>query len=122
MYFYGNLGDQKLLQTNDVKICLDDLTSKKCDGFDRLPNCVLCDCRVTLLTLLASLFDKIYKTGVIPDQWKVSKVVPIFKKGNKDEIENYRPIANLCSTTKIFEKLILKQIRNLRVIGTFINN
>ena len=122
MYFYGNLGDQKLLQTNDVKICLDDLTSKKCDGFDRLPNCVQCDCRVTLLTLLASLFDKIYKTGVIPDQWKVSKVVPIFKKGNKDEIENYRPIANLCSTTKIFEKLILKQIRNLHVIGTFINN
>ena len=122
MYFNGNLGDQKLHQTNDVKMCPDDLTSKKCDGFDRLPNCVLCDCRVTLLTPLASLFDKIYKTGVIPDQWKVSKVVPIFKKGNKDEIENYRPIANLCSTTKIFEKLILKQIRNLRVIGTFINN
>ena len=37
----------------------------------------------------------------------------IFKKGNKTEIENYRPIANLCSASKIFEKLILKQIHYL---------
>ena len=38
---------------------------------------------------------------------------PIYKKGNKSEIENYRPIANLCSTSKILEKLILKQIHYL---------
>ena len=105
--------NRNYMKTNDVKMCLDDLTTKKCEGFDRIPNCVLYDCRVTLLTPLAGLFDKIYKTGVIPDQWKVSKVVPIFKKGNKDEIENYRPIANLCSTSKILEKLILKQIHYL---------
>jgi hypothetical protein len=37
-------------------------------------------------------------------------VFPVFKKGNKNKIENYRPISNLCSTSKIFEKLILRQI------------
>ena len=63
--------------------------------------------------LMSQLFSKIYSTGLIPDQWKVSKIIPIFKKGNKNEIENYRPIANLCSTSKIFEKLILKQIHYL---------
>ena len=62
------------------------------------------------LPSLTVLFNKIYSTGLLPDQWKVSKIVPIFKKGNKDEIENYRPIANLCSMSKVFEKLILKQI------------
>ena len=41
------------------------------------------------------------------------KIVPIFKKGSKSNIENYRPIANQCSTSKIFEKLILKQIHYL---------
>ena len=51
-----------------------------------------------------------YHTGLIPDQWKVSKIIPIFKKGDKNKIENYRPIANLCSASKIFEKLILEQI------------
>ena len=39
--------------------------------------------------------------------------MPLFKKGNKNEIENYRPIANLCSASKILEKLILKQIHYL---------
>ena len=59
------------------------------------------------------MFQKIYATGLIPEQWKVSKIIPIFKKGDKTKIENYRPIANLCSTSKTFEKLILKQIHYL---------
>ena len=77
---------------------------------DRIPVCLIHDCRAALLPSLTVLFNKIYSTGLLPDQWKVSKIVPIFKKGNKDEIENYRPIANLCSMSKVFEKLILKQI------------
>ena len=56
------------------------------------------------------MFQKIYANGLIPEQWKVSKIIPIFKKRDKMKIENYRPIANLCSSSKIFEKLILKQI------------
>ena len=42
-----------------------------------------------LLAPLSDLFNKIYKTGSIPDQWKVSKIVPIFKKGCRNAIENY---------------------------------
>jgi hypothetical protein len=62
---------------------------------------------------MSSLFSKIYASGQIPEQWKVSKIVPIFKKGSKNQIENYRPIANLCAASKVFEKLILKQIHYL---------
>ena len=36
------------------------------------------------------------------------------KKGNKHDIENYRPISNLCSTSKVFEKLILKRIMEIQ--------
>jgi hypothetical protein len=42
----------------------------------------------------------------------------MFKKGSKVEIENYRPIVNLGITSKIFEKLILKQIHYLESINT----
>ena len=35
------------------------------------------------------------------------------QKGPKQQIENYRPIANLCSTTNIFERLILKRIQSI---------
>ena len=59
------------------------------------------------------LYHQATTAGSIPEQWKISKIIPIHKSGNKDEIENYRPIANLCSTSKVFEKLILNQIHYL---------
>ena len=62
---------------------------------------------------MSDLFQKIYTTCKLPEQWKVSKIIPIFKKGDKSKIENYRPIANWCSASKIFEKLISKQIHYL---------
>ena len=101
------------MAVTDVKECLSNLNSKKCEGFDRIPVCALFDSRESLLIPLSLLFNKIYLTCTIPDQWKVSKIIPVFKKGSKCEIENYRPIANLCSASKILERLILKQIHYL---------
>ena len=53
---------------------------------------------------------KILTHNVVPDQWKIAKVIPIYKKGDKRNVNNYRPISNLCSITKIFERLILERI------------
>ena len=66
---------------------------------------------------MALLFSKIYSTGKIPEQWKVAKIVPTFEKGSKSEIKNYRPTANLCCASKIFERLILKQMHYLESIN-----
>ena len=66
-----------------------------------------------LLDPLTKLFKLIYNSKQIPQQWSVSKITPIHKKGPKQNIENYRPIANLCSTSKIFERLILNRILDL---------
>ena len=80
---------------------------------DRIPVCALYDSKDVLLDPLFALFSKIYKTKQIPEHWKVSKIIPIHKKGSKSCVENYRPVANLCSASKIFKKLILKQIQYL---------
>ena len=101
------------MTTNDVKECMLSLKPKNCEGFDRIPVRILLDAHEILVQPLSTLFDLIYQNNVIPDQWKLAKIVPVFKKGNKNKIENYRPIANQCSTSKIFEKLILKQINYL---------
>ena len=92
---------------------MDELKNKKCEGFDRIPVCIILDARVKLLPPLSVLFNEIYHSCKIPDQWKVAKIIPIFKKGSKVQVENFRPIASLCSTSKVFEKLILKQIQYL---------
>ena len=59
------------------------------------------------------MFNQIYQQRNIPEQWLIAKITPIFKKGNKNKIENYHPISNLCSTSKIFEKLILLRLLKL---------
>ena len=92
---------------NEIKECLDSLKPKNCEGFDRIPLRVICDAKPHLLNPLTELFYKIYHQRAIPEQWKMAKIIPIFKKGSKNAIENYRPVANQCSISKIFEKRIL---------------
>ena len=86
---------------------------KNCEGHDRIPQRIIIHGIELLKAPLAVLFDKIYNTKAIPEQWLISKVIPIHKKGSILNIENYRPISNLCSTSKIFEKLILQRLQVL---------
>ena len=94
----------------NVLECLKEIKQKNCEGYDRIPQRILLDGAEILVTPLTILFGKIYNEKSIPEQWSIAKVIPIHKKGPKNNVENYRPIANLCSTSKIFEKLILKQL------------
>jgi len=63
-----------------------------------------------LVPRIVRLFTLISITEKFPTSWKLAKIVPVFKKGEKNKIENYRPISNICSIAKVFEKLILQSI------------
>ena len=99
----------------DIRECLNNIKIKNCEGYDRIPQRILVDGANILAEPLRKLFKRVYFQNSIPEQWLISKIIPIHKKGPSNKIENYRPIANLCSTTKIFEKLILKQIQKIEL-------
>ena len=69
---------------------------------------LLCDDSVILP--LNIIFSNILLTSTYPDQWKLANVTPIFKKGDKQLIKNYRPISLLPICSKIFEKIISKNL------------
>ena len=66
---------------------------------------------------LAKLFSLVYAQKAIPDQWRFAKKFPVHKKGSKQLIENYRPVANLCGASKIFERLILNRIAQIEELN-----
>jgi len=59
---------------------------------------------------LLHLISKSLETGVIPNQLKIAKVVPIFKSGDKLSPDNYRPISLLPNFSKILEKVVSNRL------------
>lgn len=59
-----------------------------------------------LILPLQTIFEVSYRTGSIPAIWKTANVVPIFKKGDPSNPENYRPISLTCASCRIMESII----------------
>ena len=47
---------------------------------------------------------------MFPSDWKVAKISPVFKSGNKSEANNYRPISVLPTVARVFERLVFEQL------------
>ena len=69
---------------------------------------LLCDNSVVLPHKI--IFQHIVRTSIYPDTWKLANVTPIFKKGDKKLIKNYRPISLLPICVKTFEKIIFNNL------------
>jgi len=82
-------------------------TSKDIDGID---NIMVKNCAWFLVDVLSYLFNLSLNSGVFPDVLKLAVVVPIFKKGDVCNLNNYRPISLLSSFSKLFEKLVKRRL------------
>ena len=92
-----------------------DLPAKRCYGFVKIFLIFLKDGAELLQPVLTDWMIKIFEKKA-PEQWKIARILPLHKKGKKDEMCNYRPISNLCSMSKIYEKLILMRITEIKKI------
>ena len=79
---------------------------------------LLCDDSVILP--LKIIYSNILLNSTYPDTWKLANVTPIFKKGDKQVIKNYRPISLLPICGKIFEKIIFNNLYSYLNTNNFI--
>ena len=79
-------------------------------GPDNISTHVLKRCATTIAFPLHLLFNLSFKTGSLPADWKLAHIVPIHKKGDKNDIKNYRPISLTSIISKMFEKCIRDEL------------
>jgi len=69
------------------------LNQCKASSPDNIPATILESCAGELTNMLSFIIQQSLDTGSIPINWKKSLVTPVFKKGDKANPENYRPIS-----------------------------
>ena len=82
----------------------------KSAGPDGIHSRVVVETQEKLVRLLTIIVNKSLREGVVPDSWKEAEVVPIFKKGKRDDPGNYRPVSLTSICGKIMEKIVRKEI------------
>ena len=79
-------------------------------GIDNISSYFLKLALPSIENALALMFKTSIETSLFPDAWKVSRVTPIFKDGDRAEKSNCRPISVLPVNSRLFEKLITNQL------------
>lgn len=83
---------------------LKNLPSKYSCGPDGINNVFLKKCAYFLAYPLYLLFNSVFETGKVPSHWKKAHIVPLFKKGDRKLVKNYRPVSLTSNIAKIAEK------------------
>ena len=105
MYLEG-VTEQEIISTvNQLK----SKTSTDCDGLDM----IIIKMTIDLISKpLCHIFNLSFTSGIFPNKMKISKVVPLFKTGDRHQLTNYRPISLISQFAKIIEKLFVCRLDN----------
>lgn len=77
---------------------------------DGIPFKFLRHCHLPLSPIITEIFRISLDSGTPPSQWKHSIVIPIYKKGNKHDVNNYRPISLTSTLSRTFERILASNI------------
>ena len=110
--YENNIFEMPVITTEFVKSEIDKLGVKKGTGYDHLSARLLkYVCKIPLLIqTLVYILNLSLETCIFPDAWKIGRVQPIYKSGDKSSPNNYRPITILPVISKVIEKAIHSEL------------
>ena len=94
----------------DVEVAISGIKTSSAAGPDGIPTIVLKRCARTLCEPLRFICNSSLSQSMFPDRWKNSIMFPVFKKGEKRSISNYRGITSLSAGSKLLETLVSRQL------------
>ena len=99
-----------MVSESDVKAFLCSLVESKATGPDEIPARLIKICSQVIAPSLSALFHISLVSGVVPLDWKLANVVQVFKKGDVNNVVNYRPVSLLTSISKVLERIVFAQV------------
>ena len=109
---HDNIFNFNFITIDEVISALNLLPSKKSSGLDGISAKLLKDAAHNIAGPLVDIFNLSLRTGIFPDDWKLAKVTPVFKDGNRNICGHYRPISVISVVAKVFEKLVYQQLKS----------
>jgi len=94
----------------EVELAIGKLKSHKSPGIDEIPAELIKAGGGTICGEIHQLITSIWKKEKLPEEWKESIIVPIHKKGDKTDCNNYRGISLLPTTYKILSNILLSRL------------
>ena len=95
-----------MTNVNKVYSLLNNLNSSKAIGLDQISARLIRECADLICTSICYIFNHSINQGIFPDDLKHAKVIPLFKEGNHEDINNYRPISITSVVAKVFERIV----------------
>ena len=95
---------------NDILVAISNMKDKLTRSPEGIPSFYIKRTAQSLLNPLTFLFNFFLTTHFVPDQWKSSRIVPIYKKGDKSNPLNYRPISLTSTFSRLFESILHAKI------------
>lgn len=93
------------ITAEDILTAINALSRRDSVSIDGVPLSLIRECLDVLMPTLVSLVNDSFDQGEFPDILKLSKLVPVPKKGKLTKAENYRPICVVSSFSRIIEKV-----------------
>ena len=101
-----NVLDHVVIDESDVLRLIEKIKVNKAPGPDKISPKILQEVKYQISKPLSILFNKSLTLCKVPSDWKCANVTPIFKKGNKSQPGNYRPISLTSVVCKLLETVI----------------
>ena len=110
-YNSGNSDDEPDITMDEVQAAIRRLKTNKAPGIDHITVEELDEAtKGTGLQVIHRLCELMWQEEKIPDDWKHSIIVPIHKKKDKLECNNYRGVSLLCQSSKVFSSIAAKLV------------
>ncbi|KAM9590717.1 uncharacterized protein ACIBXB_005842 isoform 1-T1 [Morphnus guianensis] len=99
-----------LIQEEIVRDLLRHLDTHKSMGPDGIHPRVLRELAEVLAKPLSIIYQRSWSTGEVPEDWRLANVTPIYKKGQREDPGNYRPVSLTSVLGKIMERFVLSAL------------